>query len=148
MQPFGCQRCKSGKAFIPILQVVYVILSIIVPGAPIHLFVNEINSTVIVITWSEPDNTNGIIIFYEVLYYVGNTSSLNDSVTSVLVDGTTNTSYQVIIDGLDPFTMYSVAVRAYTSIGAGELTDIFSILTDPFSKTIIFMLVMYLKHFT
>jgi len=120
------------------------VLSFTVPGTPVDLFVNEINSTAIVVSWSEPNETNGIITLYEILYSVGNMSSLD---TSVFVDVTTNTSYQVIIGGLDPFTMYSVAVRAYTSIGAGELTDIFIILTDPFSKTIIFMLVMYLKHF-
>ena len=56
---------------------------------------------------------------------------------------TTNTSYQVIIGGLDPFTMYSVAVRAYTSIGAGELTNTFSILTDPYSKNILYSIYVY-----
>ena len=112
----------------------------IVPGLPGSLFVNEINSTAIVVSWSVPDVTNGIITSYEILYSVGNVSSLENNVTSVLVDVTTNTSYQVIIGELDPFTMYSVAVRAYTRIGAGELTDIFNILTDPFSK--IFYLVL------
>ena len=57
---------------------------------------------------------------------------------------TTNTSYHVIIGGLDPFTMYSVAVRAYTRIGGGELTDTFSILTDPFGKCILNVII----HFT
>ena len=112
----------------------------IVPGLPGSLFVNEINSTAIVVSWSVPDVTNGIITSYEILYSVGNVSSLENNVTSVLVDVTTNISYQVIIGELDPFTMYSVAVRAYTRIGAGELTDIFNILTDPFSK--IFYLVL------
>ena len=109
-------------------------MSPIVPGPPGSLFVNEINSTAIVVSWSVPDVTNGIITSYEILYSVGNVSSLENNVTSVLVDVTTNTSYQVIIGELDPFTMYSVAVRAYTRIGAGELTNVFSILTDPFSK--------------
>jgi len=109
-------------------------LSPIVPGPPGSLFVNEINSTAIVVSWSVPDGTNGIITSYEILYSVGNVSSLGNNVASVLVDATTNTSYQVIIYGLNPFTMYSVAVRAYTRIGAGELTNVFSILTDPFSK--------------
>ena len=113
-----------------------------VPGIPVDLFADEINSTAIVVSWSEPDVTNGIITLYEILYSVGNVSSLNDT-TSVLVDMTTNTSYQVIIDGLDPFTMYSVAVRAYTSIGAGELTDIFRVLTDPFSKKMLYYSVVY-----
>ena len=115
-------------------------LSFTVPGTPVDLFANEINSTAIVVSWSEPNETNGIITLYEILYSVGNMSSLD---TSVFVDVTTNTSYQVIIGGLDPFPMYSVAVRAYTSIGAGELTDIFSILTDPFSKNMLCNCIVY-----
>ena len=113
---------------------------ITVPDAPTHLFVNGINSTAIVVSWSEPDVTNGIITSYEILYSVGNVSSLDDdNVTSVSVDLTTNTPYQVNIGGLDPFTLYSVAVRAYTRIGAGNLTGVFSILTDPYSKCVIKM---------
>ena len=102
------------------------------PGPPGSLFVNEINSTAINVSWSEPDVTNGIITSYEILYSVGNI--FDTDAISIPVDVTTNTSYQVIIGGLDPFTMYSVAVRAYTRIGAGNLTNTFSILTDPYSK--------------
>ena len=47
---------------------------------------------------------------------------------------TVNTSYEIIIGGLDHFTLYIVAVRAYTRVGGGNITDTFSILTDPFSK--------------
>ena len=117
--------------------IIYYLPIYTVPGAPDHLFVNEINSTAINVTWSEPDVTNGIIKSYEILYSVGNI--LDTNVISIPVVVTTNTSYQVIIGGLDPFTMYSVAVRAYTSTGAGELTDTFSILTDhdPYSKYIL-----------
>ena len=104
----------------------------IAPGPPGSLFVNEINSTAIIVSWSEPDVTNGIITSYEILYSVGNI--LDTDAISIPVDVITNTSYQVIIGELDPFTMYSVAVRAYTRIGGGELTNTFSILTDPYSK--------------
>ena len=115
-------------------KIISILIYFIVPGPPGSLFVNKINSTVIDVSWSVPDVTNGIITSYEILYSVGNVSFLENNVTNVLVDMTTNTSYQVTIGELSPFTMYSVAVRAYTRIGAGELTDIFSILTDPFSK--------------
>ena len=115
-------------------KIIFILIYCIVPGPPGSLFVNEINSTAIVVSWSVPDVTNGIITSYEIPFSVGNVSSLENNVTSVLVDATTNTSYRVTIGELSPFTMYSVAVRAYTRIGAGELTDIFSILTDPFSK--------------
>ena len=104
----------------------------IAPGIPGDLFVNEINSTAITVTWDEPLVTNGIITMYEVFYSVGNHTVLDiDNDMMVLVDAT-NT--EVSIHGLDHFTIYTVAVRAYTRIGAGNLTETFSILTDPFSK--------------
>jgi len=113
------------------MHLTYPLCHSIAPGSPVDLFVNEINSTAIVVTWSEPDVTNGIITSYEILYSAGNI--LDTDAISIPVDVTTNISYQVVIGGLDPFTIYSVAVRAYTSIGAGELTDIFNTLTDPYS---------------
>ena len=100
------------------------------------MFVNEINSTAITVSWDEPLVTNGIITMYEIFYSVGNHTVLNvDNDTMVLVDAT-NTN-EVAIHGLDHFTTYTVAVRAYTRIGPGNLTDTFSILTDPFSKLLI-----------
>ncbi|XP_065903553.1 uncharacterized protein [Dysidea avara] len=105
----------------------YMFTNLAVSDPPGSLFVDEINSTAIIVSWSEPDITNGIITSYEILYSVGNI--LDTDAISIPVDVTTNTSYHVIIGGLDPFTMYSVAVRAYTRIGGGELTDTFSILT-------------------
>ena len=83
--------------------------------------------------------TNGIITMYEIFYSVGNHTVLNvDNDTMVLVNATnTSAHYEVAIHGLDHFTTYTVAVRAYTRIGPGNLTDTFSILTDPFSKLLI-----------
>ena len=105
------------------------------PGIPGDLFVNEINSTAIIVSWDEPEVTNGIITMYEVFYSVGNHAVLNvDDAMVVVVDATMSTSYEVVIDGLDHFTTYTVAVRAHTRIGAGNLTETFSIMTDPFSK--------------
>ena len=94
----------------------------------------EINSTAVIVRWNEPNVTNGIITMYEILYSLGNHSVLDDNATVISVTATVNTSYEIIIGGLDHFTVYSVAVRAYTRIGAGNLTDTFNILTDPFSK--------------
>ena len=104
------------------------------PGIPGDLFVNEINSTAITVTWVQPAVTNGIITMYEVLYSLGNRTVLDDTATVVPITGTVNTSYETVIGGLDPFTIYTVAVRAFTRTGAGNLTQTFSILTDPFSK--------------
>ena len=106
----------------------------IAPGIPGDLFVNEINSTAITVTWVQPTVTNGIITIYEIFYSLGNHTVLDDTATVVSVTATVNTSYEIVIGGLDPFTIYTVAVRAFTRIGAGNLTQTFSILTDPFSK--------------
>ena len=86
------------------------------------------------VTWIKPDATNGIITMYEIVYSVGNHSVFDGNATSVSVTETTNTSYATIISGLDHFTTYTIAVRAFTRIGAGNFTDPFSILTDPNSK--------------
>ena len=104
------------------------------PGIPGNLFVNEINSTAITVTWDEPVVTNGIITMYEILHSSGNHTVLDDNATVVEVNATMNTSYEFIIDELDPFTVYTFAVRAYTRIGAGNLTDTSSVYTDPSGK--------------
>ena len=111
-----------------------IIYNFLVPGIPGDLFVNEINSTTITVSWVEPSITNGIITMYEIVYSLGNHSVLDDDATVISVMATVNTSYEIIIGGLDHFTVYTVAVRAFTRVGGGNLTDTFSILTDPFSK--------------
>ena len=98
------------------------------------MFVNEINSTAITVTWEEPEVTNGIITMYEIFYSLGNHSDLDDNPTMVPVTATMSDTYDVIIGELDHFTIYTVAVKAFTRIGPGSLTETFSILTDPFSK--------------
>ena len=120
----------STRYVVVILNVYY----LIAPDIPEDLFVNEINSTAITVSWVEPSITNGIITMYETVYSLGNHSVLDDDATVISVMATGNTSYEIIIGGLDHFTIYTVAVRAYTRVGGGNLTDTFSILTDPFSK--------------
>ena len=112
--------------------------NLIAPGIPGDLFVNEINSTAITVTWEEPLVTNGNITLYQVFYSLGNHTVIDVGVDMiVVVDATMNTRrYEVDIFGLDHFTTYTVAVRARTRIGFGNLTETFSILTDPFSKYI------------
>ena len=106
----------------------------IAPGIPGDFFVNGVNSTAITVSWVEPSITNGIITMYEIVYSFGNHSVLDDDATVISVMATVNISYEIIIGGLDHFTLYIVAVRAYTRVGGGNITNTFSILTDPFSK--------------
>ena len=106
---------------------------IIEPGIPGGLFVNVINASNVNVTWYRPNVTNGIIIAYEIVY--SNSTSLDE--TSLMINMITNTYHSYIIAGLKPLTEYSVAVRAYTRIGAGNLTCNFSVWTNESGELII-----------
>ena len=142
LSPSSLAHAQSQNLYSKVLHTVptvrYVVIlnvyHLIAPGIPGDLFVNEINSTAITVSWVEPSITNGIITMYEIVYSLGNHSVLDDDATVISVMATANTSYEIIIGGLDHFTIYTVAVRAYTRVGGGNITDTFSILTDPFSK--------------
>ena len=69
------------------------------------------------ITWNIPTVPNGVIIIYEILYKVSTSNG------SYNMSNTTNTQYS--IGGLLPNTNYTIAVRAYTSAGPGNWSDIF-----------------------
>ena len=91
------------------------------PSAPVDLTYISINSTSILVSWSPPLFSNGIIINYIVV------------VTEVEIDMelTLNaTDTQVLITDLKPHTKYSVVVFAETSAGVGESSLSLAILTD------------------
>ena len=68
----------------------------------------------VVITWSVPQEPNGIIIAYEVTY------SINGSAITV-VNSTNGATTTLTILSLPPNTnISSISVSAYTSIGRGE----------------------------
>ena len=72
------------------------------------------NLTSLVLSWSPPEEANGVIIAYEVTYRVN-----NSNLTSV---NTTSISTTLTIQ-LTPNTNISdISVRAYTSVGPGNAT--------------------------
>ena len=78
------------------------------------------NSTAFQITWTKLslDDSNGVIINYEVCYRLGSTVSHNCSQDMKFnVSDVNNTE----IIGLKPARKYTVAVRAYTKVGPGPL---------------------------
>ena len=78
--------------------------------------------TSIVLTWSAPQEPNGVIISYEVTYRV---SDGNNFTTN-----TTDLSTTITIPSLTPGTnVTEISVSAYTSAGRGELAPIFHIMT-------------------
>ena len=68
--------------------------------------------TSIVLTWSPPQEPNGVIISYEVTYTVNGNNTIRVNTSDL------NTTF--IIPSLTPQTRISVTVTAYTRIGRGE----------------------------
>ena len=84
----------------------------IAPGPVSNLTVTP-NFTFIVLTWSPPQEPNGVIISYEVTYTVNG----NDTVRV----NTSDLSTTFTIPSLTPRTRVSaITVTAYTRIGRGE----------------------------
>ena len=86
------------------------------PGVVYSLIQSDADTQMINITWNIPTVPNGIIIIYEIHYRESNSIVIYNKVN------TTNTQYS--IGGLLPNTNYAIAVRAYTSAGPGDWSDI------------------------
>ena len=86
--------------------------------------------TSVTMRWSPPQQTNGIILFYTVIYSCKEerTISLN----------TTNTI--ITLSNLQPNTQYTVQIMAWTSTGSGPLSERQSFKTV-YSKFMIIVLV-------
>ena len=92
-------------------------LSLSVPvKPPQNVSVVVLNSTSVGVSWQppSPEDRNGIITMY----------TLNVSSTTagyMMSFGTVNT--EIIVDNLNPFTLYNFTVAAATSIGCGPFSD-------------------------
>ena len=86
----------------------------------------SINSTSILVNWEQPESPNGILRLYRVTYVY--TSTAQSGATSVTVN-TTNNFTSVVIDGLEPFTMYSVSVVGVT-VGDGPSSENVTVMTN------------------
>ncbi|XP_060100400.1 phosphatidylinositol phosphatase PTPRQ [Heteronotia binoei] len=69
----------------------------------------EVTATEISLRWSPPEKPNGIITHYEVMY---------DNSTALIIKNTTGTS--ISLNGLTPYTLYNISVRAFTHLGHGN----------------------------
>ena len=86
------------------------------PSAIDGLLVNNYSPYSLGISWSPPTTPNGIITEYEIRYRESSSTGPYN------MTNTTNTQYSIV--GLIPNTSYTIGVRAYTSVGPGEWTDI------------------------
>ena len=92
------------------------LIIIIEPGVVSDLRLSGIGIDLISVTWNIPTVPNGVIIMYEIRYRESNSNGPYN------MTNTTNTQYS--IGGLLPNTNYTIGVRAYTSVGPGEWSDI------------------------
>ena len=77
---------------------------------------NDFSPYSLLIVWNPPTMPNGIITAYSIRYRE------STSTDPYNITNTTNTQYSIV--GLIPNTSYTIGVRAYTSIGPGEWTEI------------------------
>ncbi|CAB4045710.1 phosphatidylinositol phosphatase PTPRQ-like isoform X17, partial [Paramuricea clavata] len=90
--------------------------------------INAISSTSIAVTWGEvpPEDTNGNITHYFVCYKPQTSSNDICSVTKRLNDVNNRST---VLNGLNEFTTYSVAIQAATSKGNGTHGAITNVIT-------------------
>ena len=71
------------------------------------------------VTWDEVPglDQNGIIIDYEVQI------EPLDFPADIMTNLVTTTNLSILVTGLEEYINYSIAVRAYTSVGAGQYSD-------------------------
>lgn len=77
----------------------------------------QVNSTTeVIVFWQEVPafSRNGTILLYEVLYSSIAISQSNRRNT------TDNSTFTLLLSGLEEFVEYNITVRAYTEAGAGE----------------------------
>ena len=90
-----------------------------VPGVVSDL-TGQLKFTSIVLTWSAPQEPNGVIISYEVTYRVSD--------GNLVTTNTTNLTFTIL--SLTPGTnVTEISVSAYTSVGRGDRALIFQLLT-------------------
>ena len=85
-------------------------------------------TTEIRVNWEEvPDfNRNGTILLYEVVYR----STLDGADRTETSNTTNNSTFSLLLDGLQEFVEYNITVRAYTVAGPGdESTPVVTVMT-------------------
>ena len=66
------------------------------------------------ISWNPPSERNGIIVIYELNFFVGGT----------VLNNTNTSDTQYTLRDVPPDSLVSVVVRAYTVIGPGNFSNI------------------------
>ncbi|KAK7913425.1 hypothetical protein WMY93_013636 [Mugilogobius chulae] len=108
----GCTRCGDNVQFVP-RQLVNITTNQAAPSTV--SIMHQVSRTVdsITLSWSQPDQPNGVILDYELQYYEKDQSEYN----ATTIRSPTNT---VVIRSLKPGSIYVFQVRARTVAGFGR----------------------------
>lgn len=87
-------------------------------SAPRNIEVRPLSSSTMVITWQPPEIPNGQVTGYKV-YYTTNPNQPEASWHSQMVDNSELTT----ISELTPLAIYTIRVQAFTSMGAGPMSN-------------------------
>ena len=89
---------------------------------PINVGVSNLTSSSLNATWEPPlpASRNGVIIGYFI-----NVTVIEDSITIQLVSSTTS----LVVNSLEPFTSYTIAVAAQTTVATGPYSQAVSVMT-------------------
>ena len=92
------------------------------PASSGNVMAMKISSTVIRVSWSPVPaiDQNGVITQYEVEYNQTTFSEVSMYNTTTV----NSTTLIVHLTGLEEYVVYSIRVRAYTSVGAGPYSDV------------------------
>ena len=85
------------------------LLFFVVPSAPRILDVS-VNSSSVTLQWRPPVTPNGIITQYSIQFGVTIINNFGNNMLNMLMD---------TVEGLSPDTVYTLQLRAHTSVGAG-----------------------------
>ena len=94
----------------------------VVPSVPSNLTVSESTPTSLSLEWGPPLQPNGVILWYEVSYRGLDTLNLipptfyNETVIRV-----NESSLEVELVELVPYSLYNISVRAATVVGSGDI---------------------------
>uniref|UniRef100_T1JAT5 Uncharacterized protein n=1 Tax=Strigamia maritima TaxID=126957 RepID=T1JAT5_STRMM len=93
------------------------------PGKPQNMDVARITDAMVKLKWGEPTNPNGVIQGYNLYCQHGN-------VTDIRTIRNPHTKMEYLLTDLNPYTNYTIWVRAFTSKNEGEASDHLHIRTD------------------
>ena len=94
------------------------------PSAPLNVTVLNKTSTSLLITWLPPTAPNGVVTSYEVYYRgVFSESLVPASFYQPLSITVYAPSTSLLLEGVFPYSNYTISVRAFTNAGPGEYSE-------------------------